>query len=71
MATNHSGGTEHWMERRIRLNLPINPVGFVNNPRMSAETIRRMIAWRNQMNMVKRPLIEDHQIYEEQNAQTL
>lgn len=63
--------TEHWLDRKMRLNQPINPVGFVNPPRMDAHTIRRLIEWRNRMNMVKRPLIEDHLIYEEQNEQVL
>lgn len=61
--------TEHWIDRRRREGKPINLIGFVNPPRMSAQVILKLVNWRNEMNGIKRSLFEEDLIYQEKNEQ--
>jgi hypothetical protein len=56
---------KHWLEDPNRSRLPAHE--HINRPRISAETILRLITWRNQMRGIKRSLFEESQLAAEQN----
>lgn len=63
--------TENWLTKALREHRPLNLAGHINRPRISAETILKMVTYKNNLLGIKRSLHEESLISEEKNEQVI